>query len=274
MKDEAGRGRLVNADDLQIAGLTPMSTVDWPGKLVASVFCQGCPWLCPYCHNHAIIDPTIPGVVAWASVEDLLSRRRGLLDGVVFSGGEATRQQALIPAMRRVREMGFLIGLHTAGPYPHRLREVLAEGLVDWVGIDIKAMPDTYQIVAGRQGAGTKAWEALDVLLEYAEPGSGSAGADPDEVNCEGGGSGHARSRSVDYEVRLTVYPDGPRDGLTVAREAFRRGVRRFALQQARAIGAPDGFRSDAVGWDDQVEALARDIEQIGFDTFAYRPAH
>ena len=203
-------------------------------------------------------------------MEDLLSRRRGLLDGVVFSGGEATRQQALIPAMRRVREMGFLIGLHTAGPYPHRLRDVLSEGLVDWVGIDVKAMPDTYQVVAGRQGAGTKAWEALDVLLEYAErsPGADSAGSAGDE------GDDGARSRSVDYEVRLTVYPDGPRDGLTVAREAFRRGVRRFALQQARAMGAPDGFRSDAVGWDDQVEALARDIEQIGFDTFAYRPAH
>ena len=82
-------------DDLQIAGLVPMSTVDWPGRFAASLFLQGCPWACPYCHNSAIIDPRIPGVVAWGALEDLLARRRGLLDGVVFSGGEATRQIAL-----------------------------------------------------------------------------------------------------------------------------------------------------------------------------------
>ena len=112
-------------DDLQIAGLVPMSTVDWPGKFVASLFLQGCPWACPYCHNSAIIDPRIPGVVAWSALEDLLARRRGLLDGVVFSGGEATRQIVLGAAMARVRELGFGVGLHTAGPYPRRLEELL-----------------------------------------------------------------------------------------------------------------------------------------------------
>ena len=106
----------LTASDLQIAGLTPMSSVDWPGKFVATVFAQGCPWACPYCHNQAIIDPKIPGVVSWESVEELLGRRRGLLDGVVFSGGEATRQLAVLPAMQRVRELGFEVGLHTAGP--------------------------------------------------------------------------------------------------------------------------------------------------------------
>ena len=128
-------------DDLQIAGLVPMSTVDWPGKFVASVFCQGCPWECAYCQNCAILDPRIPGVVAWDALERLLARRHDLLDGVVFSGGEATRQLALIPAMRRVRDLGFAVGLHTAGAYPARLRTLLEEGLVDWVGLDIKALP-------------------------------------------------------------------------------------------------------------------------------------
>ena len=130
----------LTASDLQIAGLTPMSSVDWPGKFVATVFAQGCPWACRYCHNQAIIDPKIPGVVSWESVEELLGRRRGLLDGVVFSGGEATRQLAVLPAMQRVRELGFEVGLHTAGPYPARLREILRTGLVDRVGIDIKAI--------------------------------------------------------------------------------------------------------------------------------------
>ena len=242
----AGRGRAPVPDDLQIAGLVPMSTVDWPGELVASLFLQGCPWACPYCQNAAIIDPRVPGVVAWDAVERLLARRRGLLDGVVFSGGEATRQIALAPAMRRVRELGFAVGLHTAGPYPARLGALLDEGLVDWVGLDIKATPANYPAVAGRPGSGGRAWEALRVLMDHPEVG---------------------------HEVRLTVFPGGPDDGLEVARAVRQAGARSFALQQARQTGAPDGFVARAPGWDDQVRALDRDIGALGFDAYEFRGA-
>lgn len=236
----------LTASDLQIAGLTPMSSVDWPGKFVATVFAQGCPWACPYCHNQAIIDPKIPGVVSWESVEELLGRRRGLLDGVVFSGGEATRQLAVLPAMQRVRELGFEVGLHTAGPYPARLREILRTGLVDWVGIDIKAMSGpNYEAVAGRPNAGPKAWESLGEVLD-----SGAS-----------------------YEVRLTVYPDGPRDGYEVASCVKDLGATHFALQQARALGTAQSFNAGDAAWDLEVQSLADDIEKLGFESFQFRPA-
>lgn len=236
----------LTASDLQIAGLTPMSSVDWPGKFVATVFTQGCPWACPYCHNQAIIDPKIPGVVSWERVEELLGRRRGLLDGVVFSGGEATRQLAVLPAMSRVRELGFEVGLHTAGPYPARLHEILRTGLVDWVGIDIKAMPGpNYEAVAGRPNAGPKAWESLGEVLDS----------------------------GVSYEVRLTVYPDGPRDGYEVASCVKDLGATHFALQQARALGTAQGFNAGDAAWDLEVQSLADDIEKLGFEPFQFRPA-
>ena len=236
----------LTASDLQIAGLTPMSSVDWRGKCVATVFAQGCPWACPYCHNQAIIDPKIPGVVSWESVEELLGRRRGLLDGVVFSGGEATRQLAVLPAMQRVRELGFKVGLHTAGPYPARLREILRTGLVDWVGIDIKAMSGpNYEAVAGRPNAGPKAWESLGEVLDS----------------------------GVSYEVRLTVYPDGPRDGYEVASCVKDLGATHFALQQARALGTARGFNAGDAAWDLEVRSLADDIEKLGFESFQFRPA-
>lgn len=236
----------LTASDLQIAGLTPMSSVDWPGKFVATVFAQGCPWACPYCHNQAIIDPKIPGVVSWESVEELLGRRRGLLDGVVFSGGEATRQLAVLPAMSRVRELGFEVGLHTAGPYPARLHEILRTGLVDWVGIDIKAMPGPhYEAVAWRPNAGPKAWESLGEVLDS----------------------------GVSYEVRLTVYPDGPRDGYEVASCVKDLGATHFALQQARALGTAQGFNAGDAAWDLEVQSLADDIEKLGFESFQFRPA-
>ena len=96
---------------LVIAGLVPMSTVDWPDHLSATVLTQGCPWNCFYCHNQALIPVRTPGAVAWGEVRDLLGRRRGLLDGVVFTGGEALRQDALADAAREVIDMGFAVGL-------------------------------------------------------------------------------------------------------------------------------------------------------------------
>ena len=97
----------------------------------------------------------------------------------------------------------------------------LGAGLVDWVGIDVKATPDNYEAVAGRSGAGERAWESLDVVLARPE---------------------------VDHEVRLTVYPDGPGDGFEVAARAREMGVRSFALQQARDMGTPDGFSATRPG--------------------------
>lgn len=141
---------------LVIAGMTPFSTVDWPGKLAAVVFLQGCPWNCGYCQNFAIIDPKAPAQVPESELWALLERRAGLLDGVVFSGGEPTRQPALVEAARRAKALGFQVGLHTGGAYPRRLAELLEHGLVDWIGLDIKALPENYPRVVGLSQAKPK----------------------------------------------------------------------------------------------------------------------
>lgn len=92
-----------------------------------------------------------------------LERRRGLLDAVVFSGGEPTLQTALFNAMLAVRGMGFKIGLHTAGIYPARLRRLLP--LVDWVGMDIKAPFDDYPETTGVRGSGERALQSLKMVI-------------------------------------------------------------------------------------------------------------
>ena len=214
----AGRGASAGpnrrpADDLVIAGLVPMSTVDWPDHLTATVFLQGCPWNCFYCHNRALIPARTPGQVAWEEVRALLRRRRGLLDGVVLTGGEALRQDALADAAREVIDMGFRVGLHTAGPYPRRLRDMIEAGLVDWVGLDIKALPEHYGQVVGRANAAARAWESLEVLIEAAGRGG------------------------PDFEVRTTVVPGNVTadDAVEVARRVHAAGARVYALQQARS---------------------------------------
>lgn len=191
---------------LRVGGLTPLTTVDYPGELAAVVFCQGCPFRCPYCHNGHLV--SVPGadLISWGRVLDFLQARRGLLDAVVFSGGEPTLQAGLGAAMAHVRALGFRVGLHTAGPYPERLRRILH--LLDWVGLDIKALPEDYPQVTGVPGSGQRAWESLDLLL----------------------------SAHVDLEVRTTPMPgrDRPEDIEPLTRRLTQAGVRDHRIQTCR----------------------------------------
>ena len=240
--------RVVPAENLAIAGLVPLSAVDWPGRLVATVFCQGCPLRCPYCQNSSILDPTVPGAVPWGDVEDLLSRRRGLLDGVVFTGGEALRQEAVIPAAESAAELGFGIGVHTSGLFTDRLERMMH--VVDWVGLDVKARPEDYKKAVGVRG--DKVWKTLDLVLES----------------------------GVDYEVRTTVYPESLIDYHfeDLVSQLKLAGVRTFALQEARTEGTPVAFQSMAASWDrkrweKRRRELVECVQSAGFDRYILRLA-
>ena len=160
--------RVPRSAELRVGGLSRLSTCDWPGELVATVFCQGCPWACGYCHNPHLIPPNAETEIEWPEVLSFLESRRGLLDGVVFSGGEPTLQAALPEAMRAARALGLRIGLHTAGPYPGRLAEVLP--LVDWIGFDVKAAFAEYEGITAVAGSGGKARESLLLVLASGVP--------------------------------------------------------------------------------------------------------
>lgn len=193
-------------DGLRIGGLQPFSTVDWPGKLVAVLFLRGCPLACRYCHNPHLRDAKPqPDDVPWAEAYAFLERRRGLLDGVVISGGEPTIQAGLPAALAAIRDLGFATGLHTAGPAPDRLSRVLP--LLDWVGIDLKASTDGYGAVAGVPAAGPRAVESVRRVV----------------------------ASGIDHEVRLTVHPalTTPADIAAVATLAADLGCQAFAVQAA-----------------------------------------
>lgn len=173
------------------------------------MFCQGCPWRCGYCHNPHLLDRRGGRELAWPAVLEFLERRRGLLDAVVFSGGEPTVQRALPGAMRAARALGFRIGLHTAGMAPRRLAEVLP--LADWVGMDIKAPFDDYPRVTGVRGSGPAARASARLLV----------------------------ASGVAHEFRTTMHssllPDAALARLAIALAEL--GARTYVLQQFRAAG-------------------------------------
>lgn len=192
---------------LRIGGLTTLSAVDFPGELSAVVFCQGCPWRCAYCHNPRLLDTEADAPIAWNDVVAFLRKRRGLLDAVVFSGGEPLAQRALPTAMREVRALGFRVGLHTGGAYPARLADVLP--LVDWVGFDVKASFGDYGRLTRAPRSGERARESLRLLL----------------------------ASGVGHELRTTVHPGWhtPRGVEGLAQTVASLGVKRYVLQEFRS---------------------------------------
>jgi pyruvate formate lyase activating enzyme len=148
---------------LRIGGVTPLSASDYPDKLAAVLYCQGCAWRCSYCHNTHLIPRRSEKEIAWDGIIAFLQRRRGLLDAVVFSGGEPTLQPSLGEAMRDVKAMGYLVGLHTAGIVPKRLKQVLP--LVDWVSMDLKAPFHEHEQVTRVAGSGERAQRSMELLL-------------------------------------------------------------------------------------------------------------
>jgi len=96
---------------VEVGGLTPLTTIDYPGELAAVLFLQGCPWRCGYCHNQELMTRHGRNTIPWCLVMRMLEQRIGLLDAVVFSGGEPTLQANLGEAIRQVKSLGFKIGL-------------------------------------------------------------------------------------------------------------------------------------------------------------------
>ncbi len=229
---------------LVVGGFTPLTTIDFPGRLAAVVFCQGCPWRCRYCQNAHLLPRSAQDPLNWGSLLVFLRRRASLLDGVVFSGGEPTLQSALPAAIRGVKSLGYQVGLHTAGPYPRRLQAVLS--LVDWVGFDIKTCPDDYSALTGVHSSGRRVMESARLLLRS----------------------------GVDHEFRTTVHPDLLNGGRlrALARKLAAMGVKKYALQECVSAHCLDATLRLTQPGASLEPALERDLGAL-FPDFSIRRA-
>lgn len=233
----AGRRRV-----LKVGGVTPFTATDYPGLLSAAVFVQGCPWRCGYCHNPHLQERTRDSPIAWDDVVSLLERRIGLIDAVVFSGGEPTMDPCLADAIRQVRAMGFKIGMHSGGTHPQRLESVLP--LLDWIGLDIKANFADYANITKIAGSGNPALNSLKAVL----------------------------ASGVNYECRSTAHPSllSETQLLQLAHTLAGMGVKTYALQVFRMQGCSDPVLNNSMTGNYPSPGL---VEQIGklFHRFTLR---
>jgi len=137
-----------------ISGIQPFTALDYPDKTACIVFTPGCNFRCGYCHNPEFVlpekiiqlkDSFIPDESFFA----FLDKRRGLLDGVVISGGEPTLAYDLLGFMRRVKALGFKVKLDTNGNRPDVLDQAIAKDLVDYFAMDVKTSLAAYQALVG-----------------------------------------------------------------------------------------------------------------------------
>jgi len=131
---------------MTFGGLEKNSLIDYPGKVSCVLFCSGCNFSCPYCHNPDLVKMEGSGGAGpdAKKIDAFLKSRKGFLDGVVLSGGEPTIQKDIISLCKKIRSMGYSVKLDTNGSRPQILKHLVGEGLVDYIAMDIKTDPVQY----------------------------------------------------------------------------------------------------------------------------------
>jgi pyruvate formate lyase activating enzyme len=145
---------------VRIDALLKTTLIDFPGKVSAAVFTQGCNFRCPYCHNPDLV----PGRGERLDVSQVLTQleqRRHLLEGVVVTGGEPTLQGGLAEFCASLKAMGYAVKLDTNGSRPDALQHLLRSGLVDYVAMDLKAQPTRYPPELAPEGTGSAVADSM-----------------------------------------------------------------------------------------------------------------
>jgi len=144
-----------------------MTLLDFPGKVACTVFLGGCDFRCPFCHNWDILDPSTPVIMEEDEFYKFLDKREGLLDGVAITGGEPLLRTGMVDFIKGIRSRGFLVKLDTNGNHPDRLKELVSEGLLDYVAVDVKNNKERYGETVGIPMLDiSKIEETISFLLE------------------------------------------------------------------------------------------------------------
>ncbi len=135
---------------MQIHGFHKTTLLDYPEHIAATVFTGGCNFRCPFCHNgELVLDPGAQPSITEEEVLSYLKKRREILQGVCVTGGEPTLQKDLKDFLGKIKELGYPVKLDTNGYRPGVLWNLLQNGLVDYVAMDLKASRENYATAVG-----------------------------------------------------------------------------------------------------------------------------
>jgi len=224
---------------LSIKGFIEASFVDWPGKLCSVVFFPRCNFRCRYCHNGPLVTkPDMLEDIQFSHIMAYLQRERAWIDGVCFSGGEATLQPQLPEIIAYIKAQGFLTKLDTNGSNPELLKRLIDDRLVDYVAMDVKAALDERSYCAITQSARVldRVKESIKILMDS----------------------------PVEHEFRLTVVPSyhGSEEILQVARDL--NGASRLRIQNFNPASVLDSSLQSLKPFDDVlINSFQQQVDDI-----------
>ena len=153
--------------------------LDYPDRTACIIWFAGCNMRCAYCHNPEIVLGG-KGTMQLGEIFMFLEKRKGLLSGVVLSGGEASVYPQIEEVAAKIKQMGFDIKLDTNGTRPEIIKKLISQNLVDYIALDYKAPKEKFHVVTG-----TNHYDKFSNTLNYL-----------------------CNNNSIPFEVRVTVHTD------------------------------------------------------------------
>lgn len=185
-----------------IGALQKLSLLDYEGKVSAIIFTQGCNFRCHYCYNPNLV-PLQETDFSLSTFFEFLEKRKGMLEGVVITGGEPTIHNDLPEFIKKIKSFGYCVKLDTNGTRPEMLKQLIEKKLIDYVAMDIKAPLDRYKDVIGLTPEAGKIKESVSLII----------------------------SSGIDHEFRTTVMPGLTKDDFIEISKTIK-GAKRYYLQQ------------------------------------------
>jgi pyruvate formate lyase activating enzyme len=200
---------------LEIKGYKQGSLIEWPGLIVDSIYLAGCDFRCPYCHNPDLIDfDTVESYDVNIVLEEIDKRAKSQwLDGVSITGGEPALSKRLPDFLRILKNMGLKTKIDTNGNHPEIIKKIIDDGLLDYIAMDVKAIPEKYELAAKRKVDMKKIKKTIKIIIES----------------------------GLDHEFRTTVAPTivDPIEDIPKIAQMIK-GAKRFYIQQFRPIRCLD----------------------------------
>lgn len=188
---------------MKIGGFQKTSLLDYPGNISAIIWTVGCNFRCPFCYNKDLVLGEV-GTFSKEEIFSFLKKRKGLLEGLVISGGEPLMQKDIVDFIEKVKKMGYLVKIDTNGMYPEKLKELIDKKLIDYVSMDVKAPKNKYDLLTGVKTDIKKIEKSIDII----------------------------RNSNISYEFKTTFVPEllEKKDIIEIAK--WLDGSKRYFLQQ------------------------------------------
>src|SRR6056297_3675382 len=159
-------------------GFRSFSFVDFPGKLSSVLYTGGCNFKCPWCHNWKIAFGEKYNFLTEKDLYQNLKKAFKRIDALTITGGEPTIHDDLTDYINRIKkEFEVAIQLDTNGSNPKKVSEIIQEGNIDYIAMDINSSPKNYKNLTGlKKNYWNSVFETLGML----------------------------RNSKIDYELRMT----------------------------------------------------------------------